>query len=1084
MSKKLQLVLVLLFSIQGVFGQYCFPTFSIGCTSNDFINNVFTTGGVSNINNLNTGCTGTTPSVYTFYNTQVVSQIQGFGFNISMQAGTAFSQGFRVWIDWNQDLDFADPGEDVYVSPGSATTPFVGTINVPITATPGQTRMRILCRYVTVPAITDYCGTGFSFGECEDYVMDVIPATPCSGTPNAGNAFPVTQTLCAGQVANLSLQGATLQGNLTYQWQQSTNGGATWVNVIGGIGATSPGYQTASLTTTIMYRMIMNCTNSGLADTSNPCTINVTGPTYASLPYNESFESWTNYCNVQDVPTYNWSNNPATGNDSWRRFDEGSSAAWTAPTAGAYFPAASHNSYSARFHSSYTALSGNLDVYIDCSSSIGNKTLSFDYINDNITFGGFDFLEVLYSTNGGATFVPLSTFNNAQTWTNNMVIVPSNSATTVIRFRATGDNMNSDIGIDNMMVLPPCAGTPNAGAITQMMVCPNTNFNLTLSGNTLQGGLIYYWESAPTATGPWTPVGLPTAAPTTTTQIPVATYFRCIVECQATALTDTTAPELIDLNSFYYCYCISQANPPTFTFQNIGNVSLINTSNNAILLNNGNPLPLLGNFSPINLYSQFAFTVPPIEIYRDSTYSGLVTSFAQNTWYNNGFAAIYIDYDRDGVFNPITELAAAGFSNSPSQIMASNFTVPSTASYGITGMRVVYEVAGSATTINPCGNYSNGETEDYLVNIALPPCHTPPNAGIAHISDTITCPGYTVFLIDTTHDLNFQNLTFNWQYSVDGVNFTDVPLATADTMSFTVNSNTWFRFRTTCNGTSTGYSNVVKVVMSPPFACYGNSQAIGGILDSSDVGAVIISDMSNNNNIYSFISGGPHLNNPNAIRRRTDYTSFGAMDLSTDSTYKLSIYHIMKSLTHADAKITVFIDYNNNQAYDVPNERVFTGIANVNNFYLVGSFTTPVNPALNVPTGMRVVLNNDLGASAASDNGVGTYVSGETEDYLVKFRLKQLFPTSLEEVSQLDNVGVYPNPANSKVYIGFDAKENMDVTISIISMTCSLVDTRVVSNIYGAHVSEFNVGSLAKGAYMIKISTSNGANLMRKLIVE
>jgi hypothetical protein len=152
----------------------------------------------------------------------------------------------------------------------------------------------------------------------------------------------------------------------------------------------------------------------------------------------------------------------------------------------------------------------------------------------------------------------------------------------------------------------------------------------------------------------------------------------------------------------------------------------------------------------------------------------------------------------------------------------------------------------------------------------------------------------------------------------------------------------------------------------------------------------IIADSTSNTNIHSYITGGPHLSNPMAVKNRTDRTSFGAMQLETDSAYKFAIYHIMRNANHSDAKVTVFIDFNNNQVYDIPQERVFSGVAGVSTYYLFGYVRTPLFPAINTATGLRVVLNNDLGSSAASDNGVGLYESGETEDYLVTFKYKQL----------------------------------------------------------------------------------------------
>ena len=110
---------------------------------------------------------------------------------------------------------------------------------------------------------------------------------------------------------------------------------------------------------------------------SSVCT-----PAYAALPYSESFESWVNCNGANDVPASNWMNTPSTGNNSWRKYNEGASAGWTS-TSGAYFPASSTGSYSARFHSHDAPLGsqGSLDLYINCSTGNADKFITFDYMN-------------------------------------------------------------------------------------------------------------------------------------------------------------------------------------------------------------------------------------------------------------------------------------------------------------------------------------------------------------------------------------------------------------------------------------------------------------------------------------------------------------------------------------------------------------------------------------------------------------------------------------------------------------------------------------------------------------------------------
>ena len=75
-----------------------------------------------------------------------------------------------VWIDWNQDGDFDDAGEDVYAKRG--TEPFTDTIMVPANAIVGSTRMRVRLGY---GADMVACGVDTYQGEVEDYTINISP---------------------------------------------------------------------------------------------------------------------------------------------------------------------------------------------------------------------------------------------------------------------------------------------------------------------------------------------------------------------------------------------------------------------------------------------------------------------------------------------------------------------------------------------------------------------------------------------------------------------------------------------------------------------------------------------------------------------------------------------------------------------------------------------------------------------------------------------------------------------------------------------------------------------------------------------
>jgi len=121
--KKLLLSLATFCGITGgtVYGQYCTPVTSSGCGFGDQIENFSTTNGITNISNLASGCSALN---YAYVTGQALTVTAGNSFDITIQAGSSFSQGHAIWIDWNNDLDFTDPGEAVFTSSTWATTPF------------------------------------------------------------------------------------------------------------------------------------------------------------------------------------------------------------------------------------------------------------------------------------------------------------------------------------------------------------------------------------------------------------------------------------------------------------------------------------------------------------------------------------------------------------------------------------------------------------------------------------------------------------------------------------------------------------------------------------------------------------------------------------------------------------------------------------------------------------------------------------------------------------------------------------------------------------------------------------------------
>ncbi|WP_234859272.1 S8 family serine peptidase [Aquimarina aquimarini] len=130
--------------------------------------------------------------------------------------GTTYSEGYSVWIDYNQDGDFADPGEQVWSKAPSKTTPVSGTFNVPATAKTGNTRMRVSMKYNAVPTSCE----AFQYGEVEDYTVII------GGSGGDTQAPSAPTSLAAANITDSSL---------SLSWNASTdNVGVTGYDVYQG----------------------------------------------------------------------------------------------------------------------------------------------------------------------------------------------------------------------------------------------------------------------------------------------------------------------------------------------------------------------------------------------------------------------------------------------------------------------------------------------------------------------------------------------------------------------------------------------------------------------------------------------------------------------------------------------------------------------------------------------------------------------------------------------------------------------------------------------------------------------------------
>jgi len=129
----------------------------------------------------------------------------GETYDLTVENGNVWdADDLGVWIDWNQDDDFEDVGEEVVCevdNGGFGTFP----ITIPDGAIPGETRMRVRIKY-SGSDCGDPCGTT-SYGEVEDYSIFVLGWLLID---NYGGTIPAGQT----ETINVTLDAADLEAGI------------------------------------------------------------------------------------------------------------------------------------------------------------------------------------------------------------------------------------------------------------------------------------------------------------------------------------------------------------------------------------------------------------------------------------------------------------------------------------------------------------------------------------------------------------------------------------------------------------------------------------------------------------------------------------------------------------------------------------------------------------------------------------------------------------------------------------------------------------------------------------------------------
>lgn len=237
---------------------YCTPAPT--SVDNAGITNVTIQTGINNT-------TGTEIGNYGNYSVQTATVYQGTSVTAAVTYSTGYTYETKIWIDFNDDLDFNDVGEEVFsgTSTNAMPTTLSTNFNIPLAAPLGVHRLRIGGQD---SGPVDPCYTG-SYACFEDYSVNVQPAPACTLTPVAG-VISGASNVNIGSTNAYTISPSA--GNI--QWYTGTSATGPWTAINNATVATSQSI-TATQPGTVYLTVIASapgCTND-TANASYPVTV-------------------------------------------------------------------------------------------------------------------------------------------------------------------------------------------------------------------------------------------------------------------------------------------------------------------------------------------------------------------------------------------------------------------------------------------------------------------------------------------------------------------------------------------------------------------------------------------------------------------------------------------------------------------------------------------------------------------------------------------------------------------------------------------------------------------------------------------
>jgi hypothetical protein len=474
----------------------------------------------------------------------------------------------------------------------------------------------------------------------------------------------------------------------------------------------------------------------------------------------------------------------------------------------------------------------------------------------------------------------------------------------------------------------------------------------------------------------------------------------------------------------------------------------------------------LNNISSKSAYSNYPS--PVTELTTGSHAVSLTTEFSYFAY--DEYWKIWLDLNGDGALDDATETVYQGKLNQPANgnakhTLSGTLAIPAGTPVGTRLMRVSMKRSGYAL---PCEALPFGEVEDYQVRVVS---GTNPTCSITASATNILCNNNST-ISNGTDDI------FGFSLLVNGTN-TSTQGWVATIANQTISGSYGVSKSLSGYGISSGNLNftvrdaqqntcVVQVSVVAPAPCSGGGPAA---CTSSSVFPwhEWISNVKVGN--LDFASGKSNF---------SDYSS-ATVTAARGQSLTVSLTTSFSWFT-ADQYYKIWIDYNQDGAFDPSTETAYSGILSAppdgtSSKVLSGNLVVPATAALG-KTKMRISMKRGAYPTVCE-----SIPFGEVEEYSVQVNPPAVLQNSVNNqitttqvVENQDDIQVFPNPASGVVSINW--KDQAPANVSLMSASGVVLDqTPSVTQ------AEFDVSQRPSGLYFVRIEAAGKRAVTKRVVV-